>query len=104
MRARKALRRVLMPLTYDAKKQRLVESLREHHGKALRLAKDTSNLFRDRKEVEAQRLDVRDFNQVLRVDPVAGLPGPISAEDLLGQLHLFWLRSFIDIMLVKANW
>ena len=56
---------------YEEKKQRLVEFLRAHRG-AVRLAKDTSNLFRDRSAAPAQRLDVRDFNNVLRVDARAG--------------------------------
>ena len=59
-------------LTYQEKKQRLAESLCAHHGGNIRLGKNTSNLFRDRKEIPAQRLDVRDFNQVLRVDAVGG--------------------------------
>jgi FAD/FMN-containing dehydrogenase len=59
-----------MNAVYENKKQRLVEFLRAHRG-ALRLAKDTSNLFRDRREGPAQRLDVRDFNQVLAVDAAA---------------------------------
>jgi FAD/FMN-containing dehydrogenase len=58
-------------LTYQEKKQRLTAFLRAHRGRSVRLDKNTSNLFRDRKEVPVQRLDVRDFNQVLKVD-VAG--------------------------------
>lgn len=56
---------------YEDKKHRLIESLRSGAG-AVRLAKDTSNLFRDRKDVPARALDVRDFNNVLRVDAEAG--------------------------------
>lgn len=59
-------------LAFEEKKQRLVEFLRTHPGTPVRLAKPTSNLFRDRKPVPAARLDVRDFNQVLRVDPARG--------------------------------
>lgn len=59
-------------LTYEEKKQRLTEFMRAHRGGSIRLGKSTSNLFRDRKELPAQRLDVRDFNQVLRVDASAG--------------------------------
>ena len=36
------------------------------------LAKDTSNLFRDRAGGAARRLDVRQFRDVLEVDPAAG--------------------------------
>lgn len=56
---------------YHEKKQRLSESLRENRG-PLRLAKDSSNLFRDRKNAAARRLDVRRFNNVLRVDATGG--------------------------------
>jgi FAD/FMN-containing dehydrogenase len=57
---------------YEAKKRRLSESLRAEGG-TIRLAKDTSNLFRDRKTEPARRLNVRDFNHVIRVDPQAGV-------------------------------
>jgi FAD/FMN-containing dehydrogenase len=59
-------------LTYEDKKARLTDFLRTHRGENIRLGKNTSNLFRDRTEIPAQRLDVRDFNQVLRVDATAG--------------------------------
>ena len=55
-------------LTYEEKKQRLTEFMRSHRGAKLRLGKNTSNLFRDRRDTSTQRLDVRDFNDVLRVD------------------------------------
>ncbi len=58
--------------TYEDKKQRLIDFLRAAHGGTFRLGKDTSNLFRDRKEAQATRLDVRDFNSVLHVDPDNG--------------------------------
>ncbi|PZP57662.1 MAG: hypothetical protein DI596_08745, partial [Azospira oryzae] len=44
------------------------------------LAKSTSNLFRDRREEPKQRLDVREFDTVLQVDPAAGL---IDAEGMV---------------------
>ena len=56
---------------YEEKKQQLIEMLRATSG-TVRLAKDTSNLFRDRKDNAARPLNVRDFNRVLHVDPVAG--------------------------------
>jgi len=49
-----------------------VDFLRTHRGENIRLGKRTSNLFRDRKESPAQRLDVRDFDQVLQVDAAGG--------------------------------
>lgn len=59
-------------VAYEAKKQRLTEFLRAHRDGNVRLGKTTSNLFRDRKEIPAKRLDVRDFNNVLRVDNANG--------------------------------
>jgi FAD/FMN-containing dehydrogenase len=41
-------------------------------GTGLRLAKDTSNLFRDRHAPDGRRLDLRAFDQVLAADPAAG--------------------------------
>jgi FAD/FMN-containing dehydrogenase len=60
-------------LTYEARKQRLSDYLRRDGGSGMRLAKDTSNLFRDRRDVATRRLDVRDFNNVLRVDRGSGV-------------------------------
>ena len=59
-------------VTYEEKKQRLRDFLREAGGRHVRLGKTTSNLFRDRQNIEAKRLDVRDFNNVLRVDAPGG--------------------------------
>lgn len=55
---------------YESKKQRLAQALGSSPG-TVRLGKSTSNLFRDRIG-GGRRLDVRDFNEVLQVDPVAG--------------------------------
>jgi len=55
---------------HEQRKQRLLASLAERSTAAgLRLDKDTSNLFRSRQETSSTRLDVRDFNHVLQVDP-----------------------------------
>jgi len=59
-------------LTFEEKKRRVADFVRAHRGEGVRLGKSTSNLFRDRKEPAAPRLDVRDFNRVLRVDAAAG--------------------------------
>jgi FAD/FMN-containing dehydrogenase len=56
---------------YQQKKERLAAAL-DAGGARVRLAKRTSNLFRDRKAVAAVRLDVRDFTDVLNVDVAAG--------------------------------
>jgi FAD/FMN-containing dehydrogenase len=55
---------------YAARKTRLVAALKQGSG-GIRLAKSTSNLFRERKSATGPRLDVRDFCNVLAVDPVA---------------------------------
>ncbi|HVY05755.1 MAG TPA: FAD-binding oxidoreductase [Burkholderiales bacterium] len=50
------------------------------------LRKATSNLFRDRQKGKSQRLDVRDFQNVLGVDPAAGWiesEGMTTYEDLV---------------------
>jgi len=57
--------------SYTEKKQRISDQFRRAAGE-LRLGKDTSNLFRDRGQDNATRLNVRDFNQVIRVDPGRG--------------------------------
>jgi len=57
---------------YQEKKRRLIEVLRSSRGETIRLGKTTSNLFRDRHDGPAQKLDVRDFNNVLHVDTVNG--------------------------------
>jgi FAD/FMN-containing dehydrogenase len=57
---------------YAARKARLVDFLQQQTAGGVRLGKDTSNLFRDRREGGERRLDVRDFNHVLHVDPAAG--------------------------------
>jgi FAD/FMN-containing dehydrogenase len=58
---------------YEAKKQRLIASLQLQSDQSIRLAKDTSNLFRERKPIHGTGLNVRHFNQVISVDPEAGI-------------------------------
>ena len=57
---------------YEEKKQHLRATLGGGGQGAVRLAKDTSNLFRDRAPSAARRLDVRAFNTVLGVDVARG--------------------------------
>lgn len=59
-------------MTYEEKKQRLLAELRSSAGMAVGLAKNTSNLFRDRNHAPRRKLDVRNFNNVLRVDAANG--------------------------------
>lgn len=56
---------------FAERRDRLVAQVRAA-GAPLALAKDTSNLFRDRGAQPRRRLDVREFDHVLRVDPAAG--------------------------------
>ena len=72
-------------ITYEDKKQRLTEFLRSSDGRRIRLGKSTSNLFRDRKRIQAQRLDVRDFNSVLRVSATGGY---VEAEGMTPYVKL----------------
>ena len=53
---------------HEVKKQSLASQLRYNVG-SVRLAKKTSNLFRDRQGKADKKLDVRDFNQVLEISP-----------------------------------
>jgi FAD/FMN-containing dehydrogenase len=67
---------------HAAKRDSLVQSLRAGAG-PVALAKETSNLFRDRASAQRRRLDVRCFNQVLRVaDGFVEAEGMIPYEDL----------------------
>jgi FAD/FMN-containing dehydrogenase len=71
---------------HAAKRDSLIESLRRARGSdagPVALAKDTSNLFRDRAASARRRLDVRGFNQVLRVENgFVDAEGMIPYEDL----------------------
>ena len=67
---------------HAAKRQSLVVALRQGAG-PVALAKDTSNLFRDRADGKRRRLDVRAFNQVLRIaEGWVEAEGMIAYEDL----------------------
>jgi len=56
---------------YEEKKQRLIAQMLSESGD-LRLQKQTSNLFRDRKSAAQTHLNVSDFNQVIEVNPDDG--------------------------------
>jgi FAD/FMN-containing dehydrogenase len=64
---------------YAAKRAALAVHLREGSG-PVGLAKDTSNLFRDRSVATQRKLDVRQFCEVLRVDREAGF---VEAEGMV---------------------
>jgi FAD/FMN-containing dehydrogenase len=56
-------------MSHAEKLQRLREQIQTSAGSApIGLAKDTSNLFRDRKQAPRQKLDVRQFNEVLSIN------------------------------------
>jgi len=59
-------------LSYDEKRRKLVDEIKSAGDSAVGLAKDTSNLFRDRVDVPKRRLDVRHFNRVLDVNAQEG--------------------------------
>jgi hypothetical protein len=67
---------------HAAKRDSLAQSLTGRHW-PVALAKETSNLFRDREAGERRRLDVRGFNQVLSVkEDFVEAEGMIPYEDL----------------------
>src|SRR5687767_6096443 len=67
---------------HAAKRDSLSQALRGGSG-PVALAKETSNLFRDRAAGQRRRLDVRGFNQVLRVgEGFVEAEGMIPYEDL----------------------
>jgi len=71
--------------TYGMRKAALVRQLAAGSG-AVGLRKATSNLFREREKVKAQRLDVRGFDNVLGVDPAAAwidAEGMTTYDDLV---------------------
>ena len=74
-----------MSRLHTAKTQALSEQLSRGAG-PVGLAKDTSNLFRDRAAGARRRLDVRQFRDVLEVDARAGwvdAEGMVTYEDLV---------------------
>ncbi|SNB60733.1 FAD/FMN-containing dehydrogenase [Arboricoccus pini] len=57
---------------HEARKAVLARAMRQN-GVGARLQKTTTNLFRDRQEAPAKRLDVRSMNNVLAIDTERGL-------------------------------
>ena len=58
-----------MSMGHEEKVQHLIEQIRASAGSApVGLAKDTSNLFRDRKQTQKSKLDVRAFNEVIAIN------------------------------------
>jgi FAD/FMN-containing dehydrogenase len=57
--------------TYTARRDRLVQQFSATAGRVA-LKKESSNLFRDRDRAGRPRLDVREFDHILQVDPAVG--------------------------------
>ena len=57
---------------YEEKKLQLIATLQYLPGDTIRLVKDTSNLFRERKPSQGPGLNVRAFNKVIHVNPDEG--------------------------------
>lgn len=75
-------------ISYEEKKRALAEKMRQAAAAGkLSLGKDTSNLFRPRNRTDKKsKIDVRPFNNVLRVDPenlVADVEGMTTYETLV---------------------
>lgn len=60
------------PESFAERRDRLVAAVASTAGQPLGLAKDTSNLFRDRARGGKRLLDVRALDHVLRVDAANG--------------------------------
>ena len=74
--------------TYAERRDRLVGQVRGAKAGSLGLAKDTSNLFRDRAARAKRLLDVRAFNHVLAVDAARGwidAEGMTTYEELVSR-------------------
>jgi hypothetical protein len=57
---------------YAAKKARLAAQVKALNARGIGIRKDTSNLFRRRQDASHHKIDVRDFNRVLCVNPAEG--------------------------------
>jgi FAD/FMN-containing dehydrogenase len=81
-------------MSHEDKKRRLLEQLQTPGGEApWGLAKETSNLFRDRRKVPKRRLDVRPFDEVLQVNAAEGW---VEAEGMTPYVKL------VDAMLLHG--
>ncbi len=74
---------------YQLKKQGIVEEVQKNlFSGTFALKKKTSNLFRDRKGSPSKKLDVKQFNKVISIDPVnliAEMEAMITYEDLVDE-------------------
>jgi FAD/FMN-containing dehydrogenase len=85
--------------SYLGKREQVRASLRDmSRGRPLALEKTTSNLFRHREQEHVHRLDLRRFNQVLKIDKedaYAEVEGLTTYEDLVGETLAFNLMPAV---------
>jgi FAD/FMN-containing dehydrogenase len=70
---------------HGCRRERLIRELKQAGGDSVALGKFTSNLFRHRNGPPTQRINVREFHHVLRVDPearIADVEGMSTYEEL----------------------
>ncbi|HMD79707.1 MAG TPA: FAD-binding protein, partial [Anaerolineales bacterium] len=84
---------------YAGKRARAVAAIRSiNAANPLALEKSTSNLFRQRAQEQVHRLDLRDFNHVIRVDEqeqVAEVEGLTTYEELVRETLPFHLMPTV---------
>ncbi|HKP00138.1 MAG TPA: FAD-binding protein, partial [Nitrospiraceae bacterium] len=84
---------------YAGKRERAVAAIRTMNASnPLALEKSTSNLFRQRAQEQVHRLDLRDFNHVIRVDEqeqVAEVEGLTTYEELVRETLPFHLMPTV---------
>ena len=84
---------------YAGKRARVVTAIRSMNvADPLALEKTTSNLFRQRVQTRVHRLDLRDFNHVIRVDEreqLAEVEGLTTYEDLVRETLPFRLMPTV---------
>jgi FAD/FMN-containing dehydrogenase len=81
---------------YEQRRERLIRELApaRANGATIALAKNTSNLFRHRRQTGTRRIDVRDFHHVLNVDTehrIADVEGMTTYEGLCDETLKFGL-------------
>ena len=79
---------------YEEKKLRLQKEFQDQIANqgTFSLAKQTSNLFRNRKASPKKKIDVKSMNQVISIDPVAKIAeveAMITYEDLVAETLKF---------------
>jgi FAD/FMN-containing dehydrogenase len=79
--------------SYHKTCRELSHAMASRTGSQVRLAKNTSNLFRTRKEAAAKRLDVRRLHQVIEIDP-AGKTAEVEG--------MTTFENFADATLLKG--